>query len=296
MREDGRSMALPRRLTPSDHNERASGWSPGSDAVLFTSDERGTLGAFVQPLDGDAPRPLGVGVEHKTWPAFSGDGASLLYWQLARGPEGASGTPRLMRTRPDGSEPEALFTMNYAALVSAIGSPPPQIQRFRCARRGPRCVVSEDVGRRVIFSTFEPAIGAPLRPFLDVDAAKDRGHYGWSLSPDGARLALPLRTGLHTYPVEGGPPETYPLRDDCGLRHVDWNARGDGFFVTAICRGDDEMYQLWAVFADGAPHVLWKSSNSFVSDVTASPDGRHVAFSVKPYDNDVWLLETPSGE
>jgi hypothetical protein len=56
------------------------------------------------------------------------------------------------------------------------------------------------------------------------------------------------------------------------------------------------MYQLWAVFADGAPHVLWKSSNSFVSDVTASPDGRHVAFSVKPYDNDVWLLETPSGE
>ncbi|HEU4534530.1 MAG TPA: hypothetical protein VFS00_10445, partial [Polyangiaceae bacterium] len=294
LRPDGRALeGAPRRLTLSDHNERASGWAPDGGAVLFTSDERGTLGAFLQPLAGGAPRALGVGADHKTWPVFTADGASLLYWELSAAADGPAPVPRLVRARADGGTPVTLFAMRRATPVSAVGSPPPQTQRLRCARRAPRCVVSEDEDKRVTFYEFDPTVAGPPRPFLQLDVAEDVGHYGWALSPDGLRLALPLRTGLHLRPLDGGPEEHHRLRPDCGLRHADWNARGDGLFVTARCPGDVESYQLWAAFGDEPPHRLWASSNAFLSDVTASPDGRHVAFSAKPYDNDVWLLEDP---
>ncbi|HEU4412797.1 MAG TPA: protein kinase [Polyangiaceae bacterium] len=297
LRPDGRALeGAPRRLTLSDYNERASGWAPDGGAVLFTSDERGTLAPFLQPLAGGAsgaPRDLGVGADHRTWPTFTADGASLLYWELSAADDGPAPVPRLVRARADGRGPAPLFTMQRATPASAVGSPPPQTQRLRCARQAPRCVVSEDEDKHVTFYEFDPAADGPLRPFLQLDVADDVGHYGWALSPDGLRLALPLRTGLHLHPVDGGPEEHHRLRPDCDLRHADWNAGGDGLFVTAVCPSDDESYQLWAAFGDEPPHRLWASSNAFLSDVIASPDGRHVAFSAKPYDNDVWLLEAP---
>ncbi|WP_158502144.1 protein kinase [Vitiosangium sp. GDMCC 1.1324] len=290
---DGRGMETPRRLTLSDYNERASGWTPDSANILYTSDERGTRDVFLQPLSGGAPRPLVHGTDEETWPVLSPDGASLLYWELPGGSRGATSIPRLMRARADGTEPSALFSMHQATPVSPVGTPPPKHQRFRCARSGSRCVVSEVEAGQLVFSTFEPSRPEAPRPFLHLPVAGDLGRYGWALSPDGSEVALPLSTGLHIHPVEGGPERHYPLRGDCGPRFVEWNARGDGFFVTAVCSGEVNSYQLWAVFPGEPLRPLWTSSNAFLSDLTASPDGRSLAFSAKPYDSDVWLLEDP---
>ncbi|HEU4408627.1 MAG TPA: protein kinase [Polyangiaceae bacterium] len=293
LRPDGRGLikGAPRRLTDGGYNERASGWTRDGSAVLFTSDDRSTFGAMRQPLTGPPTVLAHAADRHATWPALSPDGTSLLYWHLPSGPEGQAGAVRLMRARPDGSDPVALFTMARTSPLSVVGRPPPQPQTFRCPRKGLRCIVSEDGDDgRVTFSTFEPGGGGDRKPFLTLAVAGDVGHFGWAVSPDGRRIALPLRTGLEIYPVDGGPPEHHALRPECALRYVDWDARGDGFFVTAKCQDDDEMYQLWAVKPGQAPITLWKDSTAFLSNVNASPDGRHVAFSAKPYKNDVWLL------
>lgn len=295
LRPDGLGLEHPRRLTRSDYNERASAWTPDSTGLLFTSDERGTFGLVRQGLEGP-PRSLSATPDrHATWPAFSPDGKALLSWSMSVEP-GAPQPARLMAARPDGSAPVTLFAASRPSPALATGRPPPQPQSFRCPREGRRCVLSdEDEGGMVSFATFEPGGGGPPDPFfLRLDLAGDLGRYGWSLSPDGRRIALPLRDGLHTYEVGSGAPlERHPLRPECGPRSVDWSARGDRFFLTAVCRGDDDAYQLWALIPGEPPRTLWQSGNAFLSNVLASPDGRHLAFSAKPYESDVWLLEDP---
>jgi eukaryotic-like serine/threonine-protein kinase len=295
LRPDGLGLEPPRRLTRSDYNERASAWTPDGTGVLFTSDERGTFGLMLQGLEGP-PRALGATPDrHATWPAFSPDGKALLSWSLSADP-GAPPSALLVAAHADGSAPVSLFAASRPSPALAVGRPPPQPQSFRCPREGRRCVLSdEDEGGMVSFATFEPGGGGPPDPFfLRLDLAGDLGRYGWSLSPDGRRLALPLRDGLRTYDVGGGERlERYPLRPECGPRSVDWSARGDRFFLTAVCRGDDDAYQLWALTPGEPPRTLWQSGNAFLSNVLASPDGRHLAFSAKPYESDVWLLEDP---
>jgi eukaryotic-like serine/threonine-protein kinase len=304
LRPDGRDFeAPPRRLTPSDYNERVSGWTPDGTGLLGTSDERGTLGPFVLPLSGGArfffealpgeraaPK-LDAGPEHRTWPQLSSDGNHLLYWRLPADAGRGPAAPILMRVGVDGGTPSPLVAMQKSAPTFVLGSPPPHAQRFRCARAAARCVISEDDGPWVAFSTFDPGASGPPKPALRLEVAGDTGHYGWSLSPDGSHIALPLRTGLAVYPLDGGPPRLHALRPECGPRHVDWGASDDLFFLTAKCSGDAEPYQLWALRPGEPPHTLWQSGHAFLSNVSVSPDGRHLAFSAKPYDNDVWLLE-----
>ena len=78
------------------------------------------------------------------------------------------------------------------------------------------------------------------------------------------------------------------VQQGCALEHVAWSPDGNGLYATGVCPGE-RPYQLLYTELYRQPHLLADSSSNWFGLPTVSPDGKHLAFEVRPYDNDVWL-------
>lgn len=63
---------------------------------------------------------------------------------------------------------------------------------------------------------------------------------------------------------------------------------GKSLFVTVSHAGRNELVE---PNLDGRTHTLWDAGNHELSFLTASPNGRYLAFSRRTADNNVWLLD-----
>ena len=153
---------------------------------------------------------------------------------------------------------------------------------WRARREGPR------------FYSLDPFHGRGRR-LGSIEITEFLWGTGWSVSPDGTRLAL-----VHAY--EQGNGERIDLLslsngawhevlvESRGEHYVSiaWTADGEGFFVTSWA---PDSFSLLHVTLTGKVHsLLRKGRGQSLHQPVPSPDGKHLAFEAQTWDSNVWLI------
>jgi hypothetical protein len=118
-----------------------------------------------------------------------------------------------------------------------------------------------------------------------------------TLSPDGCVRLVDLRSGRVRELGDALP----PLRRELGVaQFVSWSQDGDwiyfsgGGHIPSLGQSSSSRhwYAVWRRSLYGATwETLWESENIWPSMVQLSPDGHHVAFNTREWENDVWMIE-----
>jgi len=263
----------PRRLTLDDANDFPFDWTPDSKAVLFISDRAGAPNIFRQDLDKPTAEMLSLGSEGKLVCRLNPEGTQLLY---TSGPADFSAPIRLMRIPLTGGPMQRLVQAS-------------SLNNFQCSRSPARvCVLSQQQGDSLNFSRFDPLLGDP-HPLRSV---KGGGFDNWSLSPDGAWLALvDANTGGHIrlLPVAGGAEHPLDVKNWSSFVSVDWAADSKALFVSSNPSGREST--LLYVSLQGVVRPLWKVKTYGPSWAIPSRDGRHLAIAAPSVEVNAWMVE-----
>jgi len=277
-------LTSPQKLTFSEGFNSPTDWTSDSKAVIFESDRNGHWGIYKQELNRDsaeilltADAPLGA----RTSP----DGKWILYSSYpsenANSPYSSSSTPlRLMRIPVTGGPPELVLTGRF--------------NNYWCARSpSTLCAIAEPGPDRkeLVFSAFDPIRGRgdelakfPTDPNAD--------YVGWSLSPDGTRIAIIKTGGNHVYvlPLDGSPVRDLTVAGWIGFNTFCWSVDSKGFFV-GNTRGEGLDSNLLFVDLNGKPHRLWQQKSAPFTWGVPSPDGRHLAIFGAEFNANMWMIE-----
>jgi eukaryotic-like serine/threonine-protein kinase len=265
-----------RRLTLDERSNFPHAWTADSGAVIFESDRNGTWEIFEQRIDRHTPQTVaGSPSRWEVLPQLAPDGHSVLY--AAGAENGTPGPYTLMRVPLEGGTSQVVPT----------GGP---LDEFRCSYRGP-CVLRTTVGRQYyVFYELDTVrgIGRELQrtawlPSLVGD---------WSISPDGAQVAIPNHDSksarVRLLNLRAGPNQPkerellLPTLTD--LSELVWAADGNGWFVTVDTTiGKRIVY----VDLDGRSYPLGDLQGWAVP----APDGRKVAYLNRIVAANAWVIE-----
>ncbi len=278
-----------RRFTLDDRGSYPNGWTPDSQAITFSSDRTGTSAIFKQRLSETVAEAFVQSPEDDCEKAvFTPDRSWILFRETRHrlGNENAS-PARLMR-RPAAGGPA----------VTILQAEPADLQwSYECGTKpGSSCILSElekPAQTTVVFYSLDPfrGKGAKLGQFSHL--ADWSGHSGWSLSPDGTRIA---------YVTKQGKIEIMSLNDQIWheislpaswqqLQTVAWAADGKSLFVTCWEPDSSDLLQ---VRLNGKVTRLLHNGHSqwqWVANPLPSPDGKYLALQVRAWDSNVWMLE-----
>jgi len=263
-----------RRLTLDDANDVPFDWTPDGKAVLFISDRSGARNIFRQDINKTTAEMLSVGTDTKLVCRLDPAGTQLLY---TSGSGDLSAPVRLMRVPLTGGPTQRVLEA-------------PSITNFQCSRSPANiCVMSQQLQGRFALSRFDPLSGnsQPLR------TTKEGGLYNWSLSPDGAWLALvDVSTvgRIRLLPVAGGAERALDIQNWSGLTSVDWAADSKGLFVSSNATGRQST--LLYVNLQGGVHPLWKvSTGGLTTWAIPSRNGRYLALAGASLEINAWMVE-----
>jgi Tol biopolymer transport system component len=273
----GESLKSVRRLTLDDHDDWPFGWTPDSNAVIFSSNRNGPIGVFKQSLDQELAEALPIGTGDALIPTLSPDGLWILYAATPK-PEGSSLSVRLMRVPLSGGVPQEIFkTGSYMA--------------HDCGRLpGTLCVLAERTEREIVFRAFDPVQGKG-RELTRIPVSPSDG-YDLAVSPDGSRIAVTKNfdpTGrIRILSSKGEPERDVVVKGWGGFGTVNWQADGRGFFVSSL---SPQGASLLHVSMNGRAQVLWEQKGSGKPYGVSSPNGHYLAFQGSTADSNVWLIE-----
>lgn len=297
LEEGGRRLGKRWRATLTDHNEQPSGWTPDGKGVLFMSDQDGLYDVSLQDaqtqtegtyetrlLVRGAPLSSREAPDSHTWPELAPGGKSVLYWNLPLRDDDQPHPAELMRVPFEGGKPVHVLTTQHAAREGT--GLPPSHAHFRCPTSGRMCVLGEIDNGHLVLTSFDPYTGhgGTLMRLADPGDA-----HGWDVSPAGDKVAMPYGGRIRIVELVSGRTQERIVDLSCDLQFVTWAASGDSLFATGVCQGE-QPYKIFFVEPGHSPQVLWDPSYAWVGHPSASPDGKHLAFAFKPFDNDVWTL------
>ena len=268
LKEKGKRLGPPTRLTWSDSMDSPRAWIGASTAILFESNRTGQLQLFRQDLGQESAKRLSVGPDNEEGARLTPDGVWVLYETKARVGEAPPSSVRFMRRPTAGGPPAQILE---ATLQSKSG--------FDCSSHpGGSCVFSRVEQGSLTFYAFDPIKG--LGPAL----ARTKGSVspnGWSISPDGTTIAALVPGGALILDLRSGAQRIVPIRYPSEVR---WADEGDALYAAG--------YPIDRVELDGKTSVLLnRGRNQFLGSVVPSPDGRYLAFAQQSFENNVWLLE-----
>ncbi|MGB6133377.1 MAG: protein kinase [Acidobacteriaceae bacterium] len=284
LRDGGKAMDAPVRLTMSDSQDVPGGWTRDSRALLLASDRIGRNQIFLEDVDQQSADPLMESPDDENSPEFSPDGRWVLYWSTAPS-AGALQIPaeRLMRLPVAGGPPAQILETKIDPSIA-----------FDCPSHAPGpCVLSRWQNGQLVFYALDPSQGegkALAHISLRAPASKDL--LNWRLSPDGSRIAicsqdqLPGRVViLHT---PSGISQALPLPAGWNLWDLDWADDSNSLFVSA----QTSSYFIAHVGLDGKAQVLFDGGrNHWLAYPLESPDGHRLAFSQQTFETNAWLLQ-----
>jgi Tol biopolymer transport system component len=260
-------------------------WTSDSKAVIFSSDRNGHWGIYKQELNRDSAETLvisDVPLGGRTSP----DGKWMLYSIDSK--ENANSahtqyyirpTVRLMRIPVTGGPAELVLTARL------LESGP------WCARSpSTLCAFAEQTPDRkeLVFTAFDPIRGKGQE--LARFGTDPNADYGWSLSPDGARIGITKSGGNHVYllPLDGSPVRDLTVAGWNSLNTFDWSVDGRGFFSsTTTGLGSTLLF----VDLNGKAHPLWRQESSYLTWGVPSPEGRHLAILGAEFSGNMWMIE-----
>jgi hypothetical protein len=277
---DGGSLTNPRELTEGDYDERSSGWSDDEHVFVVSLRDLVPHLALRGLAKADAQRVNATGWA-QTWPTPTSAPGEFLYWWAAKPiGEGALSWSLVLRS----GEVERPMRTPAPATGSVMSvSAPPQAQRVRCATTTRLCLLGQLGDEGLTFFELELEGGPPRRLFR-VSASVGQGHV-WALAADGRHVAIAERDGLvHVRDLAGVERSAHQTQ----LENVQGLAFGrfDDFYV---CGFDAEGLQLIGHLPAGGPLEVLRRSASAFNEPHVSPDGRHLVFLEKEFDQDVWV-------
>jgi len=271
----GTRLKPPRRLTLDERQDRPTGWTPDSKAVLFNSDRNGTFDIFKQGIHATAPEPVAAGPENEVNARVSSDGSWIIYSATPR----SAGRPvqsRLMRVALAGGPPQLVATI-------------PRLVGLRCplAAKSAPCIAMQREQKQTVLSTFDLDKGT-LREVARLEAASG----SMDVSPDGKRIAVVMSDApkgtIKIFSVAGEPVREVVVEGWPALNSMDWSPDGRGFFVSY---SQPTEATLLYITLEGKAHALWKQSGNYQIWGVPSPDGRYLAIRGATTDSNAWLIE-----
>jgi serine/threonine protein kinase len=278
----------PRRFTLDDRGSSPNGWTPDSQAIVFSSIRAARRAIFEQALRQPVAQAVVQSSDDDCEKAvFTPDRSWMLFRETKYRLGHDNASPALLMRRPAaGGRAETI-----------LQEPADMQWSYECGTKpGSSCVLSQlEQPKRpaVVFYSLDPlrGRGAKLGQFSHLTDFS--GHSGWSLSPDGSRIA---------YVTKQGQIEMMSLNDRVWheislpaswqqLQTAAWAADGKSLFVTCWQPDSSDLLQ---VKLNGKVTRLWHNGHSqwqWVANPLPSPDGKYLALQVRAWDSNVWLLE-----
>jgi eukaryotic-like serine/threonine-protein kinase len=292
LRAGGTQLGAPVHLTLNEGWNTPVGWMEDSKTVVYLSDRNGHPELLRQVAGSESVQSIATLEDSAMYARISPDGAWVLYLAHPKG-WGAAQPVSLMKIRTTGGAPRLVLT-------SALGADP----GFRCARDpAGLCFLAEETPdhTELVFTEVDPMSGRRgERARFGIDPTR-ASQYDWDVSPDGSRIAI-LKLSEATI--------TLLSLIDSSSRHIsvrawpklyslDWNAGGDGLFVSALANGGSALLHL---DLNGDAQKLWYVQGgirrpgdlflpSLAPHAVSSPDGRHLAIQSQAVSANIWLLE-----
>jgi serine/threonine protein kinase len=261
-------------------------WTADSKVLLYLSNRTGHFGIYQQSLNEDQAKPLATGPYDVSSPRLSADGNWIVYGQERREEDAPSGT-QVMRVPIGGGTPQLVLKAGPGSFI-------------RCAKFPSKlCVLVEptEANKQLILTAFDPLQGrGPELKRLDFDPilqTPDLTLWALDISPDGTQVAA-IRDPK-------GPIELFSLTNHrvvqaikvkgwSNLRAVNWAADGKGLYVVSVSgNGYAREGKLLYVDLNGNAHEL--SEHGSVQGLSASPDGRHLAWARPTTSSNIWMME-----
>jgi Tol biopolymer transport system component/class 3 adenylate cyclase len=279
LRPDGSTPSRLEAFISEESNNWASGWTPDSRYVLFTSDRKGGVrDIYRQALGGGTPEPLVPGAEAKAGAVAMSDGTSTLYWSWPK-ESGDYPEKNTLQQLPAGqSSPKRLFDRPWTAQV-------------RCALAAPMCVMSEEVKDGLRFSKLDARESTPH--FLAAVTLRTSDHYDWDLSPSGDRIGVVhtdvTDSRIRVVSLRDGTASELALPQWGNFEGIAWAAHGKGLYVSSNL---PKQASLLYVDMTGSARVLWPSDVEYFDQPIPSPDGKRVAISMSSTgESNAWLMK-----
>jgi len=286
---DGTSMKLPRRFTLDNRGIRSlDSWTVDSQAILFSSDRNGKAQVFRQGLNESVGEAVVQGSEDNYNAALSSDGAWMLYVESTPTAPGAPPAPqRLMRRPAAGGSSE--MVLEESAGMSLYYSCP--------LKPGSACVLRQQAGRDFVFYSLDPVRGKGEQ-LGKIQASASGMLAGWSVAPDGSRLALvrgedKYRGRIEVLAFSDRAWHEVSVEPGWGLlQTIAWAADGKGFFLTSSLPDSFNRFALLYVTLTGKVKPLSRNAHSqWMINPLLSPNGKYLAFQAQTVDSNVWMLE-----
>ena len=271
----------PRRLTLDDRQDIPFDWTSDSKEVIFVSDRTGTFSIYRQGIDQTMPELLVAGSEPVMQPRLSPDGTHILFVQYPNWGEHVTTVP-LMRVPLAGGTPQKIAEANW-------------ITNHQCARAPSKmCIYSVAGDNELTFFTFDVFKGKGSQILQIKDDIPQL--YNWSLSPDGAMLAIAKgkwgdeSPRIHLVSLIGGGDRWLAIDGWLGLASLDWAADSRSLWAAS---GGEEENALLNIDMQGHVRPVWRPRKNSVGWAIPSRDGRYLALHVGSSSANAWMLEQP---
>jgi eukaryotic-like serine/threonine-protein kinase len=292
LRAGGTQLSAPVHLTLNEGWNAPVGWMEDSKTLVYLSDRNGHPELLRQVAGEESVQSIATLEDSAMYARISPDGAWVLYLAHPNG-WGAAQPVSLMKIRTTGGAPRLVLT-------SALGADP----GFRCARDpAGLCFLAEVTPdhTELVFTEVDPMSGRRgERARFGIGPSRS-SQYDWDVSPDGSRIAI-LKQSEATITLLSlidNSSRHISVRAGPKLYSLDWNAGGDGLFVSALVNGGSALLHL---DLNGDAQKLWyveggirRPGDLFLPPLAPhavpSPDGRHLAIQSQTVSANIWLLE-----
>ncbi len=276
---DGDKLEQTQRLTNDYFDSRPDCWTADSQTLFYSVDrhEQGQAknSIYKRRISSDSAEVFLTGAEsYDAW-SLSSDGA----WVIATANRRIPGKGRLLRIPFLGGTPETILDL------AGIGE-------AHCATTGSHtCVLSENIGKQLVFTLFDPIRGRREELTRVEDSS---GDLSWSFSPDGRRIAFVENSygndmrvlDLRNMQVQVIHPR--PLREGEMVGRPVWSANGKSLFLSGSTAVGTVLLEMNST---GRTRTLFKNRWGWVGSPRPSPDGKRIAYSEGVGESNVTLLE-----
>jgi DNA-binding winged helix-turn-helix (wHTH) protein/Tol biopolymer transport system component len=280
VQSDGGTLGTPQRLSLTERRNFPYTWTPDGKSIIFISDRDGSRHLYKQGVDQAAPDLLVGGDNNIMIARLDAEGTGILYLTTAP-PNDPAREMRLLRLPLSGGTPQLILHA-------------PEISNFQCARLPSQtCILSQIGGKRIVFSTFDPAIGK----LTQIHSIDDPEWFllNWTLSSDGHTLALakkhrnPLPADILLLNLPGGKQRTLVLHDWFSIGCLDFAADGKSIWVNAASPAG--VQTMLNVTLSGKIIPALEEREMDLGWAIPSPNGRDVAIWLSAASSNAYLLE-----